>query len=246
MTRKRLIALELEDKASQMVLIVKSGQPETSTDMDFLRKISILGLIHGFHAKMVDDTINNVNRTVMNYKKRKKILEKLANDDRLFIECNKVKKYAMTIMKEFSVFVSDPDLKQIWLVIDRFLEENILEHTLLTAVNTFIGIIDDIGNFGSCYPELVASIMTVSKELSDELMQEKQKTYIQQGIDDPDFVFECFEHGDLKRSAKAADLFFDIFSVRDKFNKYAEKHFKKMPKEKHESFQRVIEQNNIN
>lgn len=215
-------------------------EQQVDTDIKFLMRVSLLGVAQGFCEKMVDDMITSVRNSSLNHKGKKRELQKLVSDV-FVVECKNVVKYSNKLLHSTNKYVNDDDLKLIWLVVDRFLEQHILENTFITMSNTFLGIFSDLPKFGGDdFDCLMKSLTKVNSEITKEFYEKKKEDYAKANVDDPDFLFDIFERTEMDKAKAASDKFFSIFKSRYSFERYANAYKKRLKGDKLLTFKNIM------
>lgn len=239
MTIGRLVQLEKQERMSKVILRQIDNQV-ASEDMDFIMKVAILGLVQGFCDKTIEDAIRTVMASDISHKKKRREIQKMLKTDNFFIHCQNVKTYSQALLSTFKTYVNDGDLERIWLVIDRFLCQHILEHTFVTITNTFLNIFSDMPKFGNtCFDLMIKSLIRVNDEVVEEYKQKKKEDHKNTDNQDFEYIFEVFERTEMDKARDATEKFFSVFKTRYNFERYAEAYRKKLKGSKLEAFNAI-------
>lgn len=220
-------------------IVPQSNLKKVSTDMNFIAQTAFLGLCQGFHEKMIDDTIQNIrDMGGLSHKQRQREIGRMYKHDSFVINATNVSQEAAKLLSEFDFFIDDPDLKAVWLVIDRFLTEHMMKNTFIVALGAFSLIADDLAGItdSQLYDDLQRKLYKMANTISDEYYEYRKDRMAENGNHYDRFVFGFFEDSELTKARSAGESFLSIFTSRDTFNKYANDYFESLSNRQKEYF----------
>ena len=219
--------------AVNSVKVIYVKDKVVSRDMGFICQVSFLGLCQGFHEKMINDAIDTVkNLPTLSYKQKQREVKRMYDYDPFILKCSRVVSQCSELMNTFKCYVSDDDLKKIWLVVDKFLHDTVLKSTFISAVGSFSLIACDLqealeisdSKLIDKYLTLQSYLYNVGLEITDEYFEARKEKALKQGMEYDHFVFSFFEDTENQKAVKYGEHFIEVFRSRESFEKYAQTH----------------------
>lgn len=221
-------------RAINSAKVIRVSGKSVSENMDFLCQVSFLGVCQGFHEKMIRDAIDTVkNLPTLDYKQKKREVKRMYDYDPFILKCTKVVNQCQVLLNNFRYYVDDSDLKKIWLVIDKFLHDTVLQSTFISAVGSFSLVSCDLletveitdTQIIEDYKKLQGYLYEVGLEISNEYFEMRKEKMEKAGKEYDRFVFSFFENKENEKAVKYGEHFLNIFKNRESFEKYAQTHF---------------------
>lgn len=233
--------LRLKNVNPQNTILVKIPEKEINESITFIAQVCYLGLVQGFHEKMVDDVVHRImNNPSVSFKVKQKQRKAFYETDKLCAACQLVIQEASGIIGAMPYFVSDVDIERIWLTIDKFITTHIMPYSFITAIGFFAAIGEALEADICKTPKLQEYLFVVSEEVSDEYYKARREQARKSGNEYDRYVYRYFETSEMDRAVKVADHFLRVFSSRDTFESYAKDRYYEGNNETIETFNRLF------